>query len=134
MPASCSASAPATATSSIGLAQVPGRAREPSATASWVAPRAKKAMLCHGRPVAWPQSGDAEGDGGDDDADAQDALPQAGAEDALGGRAGRAAHDVRVDGFAAQRHAGQAVGEQVDPQDLGGQQRQRQAERTARRA
>jgi hypothetical protein len=35
---------------------VPGRAREPSATANWVAPRAKNAMLCQGRSVACAQT------------------------------------------------------------------------------
>ena len=69
-----------------------------------------------------------------DDADAQDALPQSGAEDAFGGWPWRPSHDRRVGGLAAQRDAGQAVGEQVDPQDLGGQQRQRQAEEAGRRA
>ena len=93
--ASCSASAPATAASSIGLARVPGRAREPSATASWVAPRAKKAMVCQGRPVAWAHRATPRVTAAMTSADAQDALPQPGAEDALGGRPGRAAHDVR---------------------------------------
>jgi hypothetical protein len=70
----------------------------------------------------------AEGHRGDDRADSGDALPQPGPEHAFGGRAGRAAHRARLRRFAAQGDAGQAVGEQVHPQDLGGQQGQGEAE------
>ena len=47
-----------------------------------------------------------------------------------GGRGGLV-HDVGVDGFAAQGESGQAVGDQVDPEDLRGQQRQRQTDERA---
>src|SRR4051794_24042186 len=94
-PASCRARAAATATRSMGLARVPGRAREPSTTANWVAPRAKNAMLCQGPVGGVSPDGDAEGDCGDDDADARDAWPQAGAEHGLAAGSRRG---VGVDG------------------------------------
>lgn len=70
---------------------------------------------------------DAQGDGGDDQPDPDDPPPEPGAEHALGWRPWRPAHHARVGWLAAAGHAGQAVGEQVDPHDLGRQQRQGRA-------
>jgi hypothetical protein len=44
-------------------------------------------------------------------------------EQALAGRARRALHDAALGRFGRQRQAGQAVGDQVDPQDVDRQQR-----------
>ena len=41
-----------TAAGSIGLLRAPGRERERTATASWVAARAMKVKVCQGRSVA----------------------------------------------------------------------------------
>ena len=58
----------------------------------------------------------------------QDVRPQTAGEDALVGRVGRALHDLRLGRLEAQRQTGQAVGDQVHPQDLQRQQRQRHAQ------
>ena len=72
---------------------------------------------------------DGEGDRGHHEAHAENPLPQPGTEDAFGRGPGRPVHAARAGRLAAERNPGQAVGEQVHPQDLGGQQRQGQAER-----
>jgi hypothetical protein len=58
-------------------------------------------------------------------------LPQPAGEDAFAGVAGRSAHGVGFGLLHAQGEAGQAVGDQVDPQDLGRGQGQREAEQGA---
>src|SRR6266540_5162366 len=65
-------------------------------------------------PGGMPPEADPERDRGDDDADADDALPQAGPEHTLGGGPRRPAHDVRFRGLGAKGDARQPVRHEVD--------------------
>ena len=84
----------------------------------------------HGLPVG-VASGQGPGlhpqaQAGNQQANAQNVLPHAIGKQALGVGAGRALHDTALRRFRRQRQAGQAVGDQIDPQDVDRQQRNRQ--------
>ena len=65
-----------------------------------------------------------QGRDGHDGADQQDAAPHGAVDHPVGGLARWAGHDVLHGGVHAHGQGRSGVGDQVDPQDLGGQQRQ----------
>ena len=76
----------------------------------------------HGLPVRGagvdgPGLGE-QGDGAHGEADPDHVLPHAVGEHAFAGRARRARHYAFFRRFGGERQAGQAVGDQVDPQDV----------------
>jgi hypothetical protein len=88
-------------------------------------------MDCQGHPVSRAQTPAARVTVGDERPHEQDLRPQASTQHALLRRPERVVHRVRGDGLRAKCDTGQAVCEQVDPEDLGGEQRQRHSQEGA---
>src|SRR4029079_7924442 len=75
------------------------------------------------RPAALPTPRSGGVRPGNNPADEQDVLPDAGGERVFGRRTWRALHEVRLFHFGRQRERRQSIGHQVNPQDLNGHER-----------
>ena len=72
----------------------------------------RNAIVCHSLPLSRPQTA-TEAHARQQDADSQDALPLAGAENALCRRSGRTPHNVVVNWFSAEGDTGQPMRQQI---------------------
>ena len=102
--------------------------RSVSTTSSCCAASATKTIVCHGRSASRARTPSAERHRGHQGAQREHPLPQAAAEDALRRVARRTGHGLRLRLLRPEGDPRQPVREQVDPEDLRGQQRDRQAD------